>query len=157
MRYFTLQIRLILASHSFALTLLKASWRRCDSLMGFVTLKKGLHSAVCEFCLAFVCLNTYPLSSFSSCLSVSFSLCWSDVEVFLPLWQSSPPVSSSSSSSFHLPLAASSRPSLHPSIDPSFVRQSSKDVLFSFNSTSMNQSLVAARDIFSCFTLGALC
>lgn len=46
----------------------------------------------------------------------------------------------------------------HPSLHPPLGDKSRKAVLYStFNSTSMNQSLAAAaRDTFSCFTLGAL-
>lgn len=109
---------------------------------GIRYLEKGLHSAVC---LAFVCFNTYPLSSF---LAVSLFLSPSAEAMWKFSYLCDSPLHLSHH--HHPPLVCPSLHLLgHPSIDPSFVRQSSKDVLFSFNSTTMNQSLVAARGILA--------
>lgn len=107
-----------------------------------------------------VCFDTSPLSFFLA-ISLYLSFCHSspaevmrmrmfsylcDRHLHPPVWW--PPF---------CPFSA-----IHPSVHPSLGDKSRKAVLYStFNSTSMNQSLAAAaaaaaRDTFSCFTLGAL-
>lgn len=122
-RHFTRQIRLILASHSFVLTLLKALRRRYGSLMGLVALKRAF--TVRSVNPVWLFSNTYPLSSLSSRLSFSLSLCWSDVEVSLPLRHHH--------HHHHHPslvcIFSAIPPFIHPSIHPPFVRQS-RNVFF---------------------------
>lgn len=147
-RYFTRQIRLILASHSFVLTLLKALRRRYGSLMGLVALKRAFTvRSVNPVWLSQTLILSLPFLAVSLFLSPSAEATWKfpylcGIIIIITILLSS----------------ASSRPSLHSSIHRSTLCETEQEwfFLYSFNSPPMNQSLVAARDTFSCFILGAL-
>lgn len=148
--------------------LLKALWCCYTSLMRFFTLRpafavKSLNS-VSHFSVSTLTCSVFLSSCLSVSVFLSFSLWGSDTDVEVSHLCESHLQSSDHHHIHHHPLVCpllhllSHSPFIHPFIHPSItVRQSRNYILFStFNSTSMNQSLVAARDAFSCFTLGAL-
>lgn len=131
-------------NNSSALPLLRALWWSYKSLMRFSAFKRSFSARSLNSVSCFP-VSTIPLSVFlSSYLSVSPCFSAVEMEFFLPLQQ---PLHLCGHRHHH-PLI------LHLFAPSSYVRQFK--LCFCNENISMNQSLVPARDTFSCFTLGAL-